>query len=128
MCICMIITKKVGMLLLESPLSIVLRGLVFLMEFSVGFLQSGDGYLVGLATRYSTELRTNYGDVLQQLEDLRLAEWSDHAPPPPLAPGTTSNHSGNEVNHIRPTTSYVNYPRNDNEPIYVPGSYLVSYY
>jgi len=88
--------------------------------------KSGDGYLVGLATRYSTELRTNYGDVLQQLEDLRLAEWSDHAPPPPLAPGTTSNHSGNEVNHIRPTTSYVNYPRNDNEPIYVPGSYLPS--
>ena len=93
---------------------------------SVGFLQSGDGYLVGLATRYSTELRTNYGDVLQQLEDLRLAEWSDHAPPPPLAPGTTSNHSNEPVNHIRPTTSYVNYPRNDNEPIYVPGSYLVS--
>jgi len=88
--------------------------------------KSGDGYLVGLATRYSTELRTNYGDVLQQLEDLRLAEWSDHAPPPPLAPGTTSNHSNEPVNHIRPTTSYVNYPRNDNEPIYVPGSYLPS--
>merc|ERR1719323_2851104 len=52
--------------------------------------KSGDGYLVGLATRYSTELRTNYSDVLQQLEDLRLAEWSDHAPPPPLAPGTSS--------------------------------------
>ena len=91
------------------------------------FLQSGDGYLVGLATRYSTELRTNYGDVLQQLEDLRLAEWSDHAPPPPLAPGTTT--SNNEVSLSRappPPTSYVNYPRNDNEPIYVPGSYLVS--
>merc|ERR1719323_30346 len=88
--------------------------------------KSGDGYLVGLATRYSTELRTNYSDVLQQLEDLRLAEWSDHAPPPPLAPGTTTSNSGNEVNHIRPTTSYVNYPRNDNEPIYVPGSYLPS--
>ena len=99
-----------------------------LIEFFVRFLQSGDGYLVGLATRYSTELRTNYGDVLQQLEDLRLAEWSDHAPPPPLAPGTTSTASltHSEVNNIRPTTSYVNYPRNDNEPIYVPGSYLVS--
>ena len=91
------------------------------------FFQSGDGYLVGLATRYSTELRTNYGDVLQQLEDLRLAEWSDHAPPPPLAPGTTSTSSDSR-------TSYVNYPSSgqqdntahDNEPFYVPGSYLVS--
>lgn len=84
--------------------------------------QSGDGYLVGLATRYSAELRTNYGDVLQQLEDLRLAEWSDHAPPPPLAPGTTSTASDSR-------TSYVNYPssgQSTNEPIYVPGSYLVS--
>lgn len=126
LCICMIITTKSSPPEEASQLSVVLRGLVFLMEFSVGFLQSGDGYLVGLATRYSTELRTNYSDVLQQLEDLRLAEWSDHAPPPPLAPGTTSNHSNEPVNHIRPTTSYVNYPRNDNEPIYVPGSYLVS--
>ena len=77
---------------------------------------------MGLATRYSAELRTNYGDVLQQLEDLRLAEWSDHAPPPPLAPGTTSTASESR-------TSYVNYPssgQSTNEPIYVPGSYLVS--
>merc|ERR1719323_1794713 len=84
--------------------------------------KSGDGYLVGLATRYSAELRTNYGDVLQQLEDLRLAEWSDHAPPPPLAPGTTSTASDSR-------TSYVNYPssgQSTNEPIYVPGSYLPS--
>ena len=104
-----------------------------------------------LATRYSTELRTNYGDVLQQLEDLRLAEWSDHAPPPPLAPGhngqqscsstastasiMTSMASNNpsSSDHLRtmggqpPRQSYVNYPRGqDNEPIYVPGSYLVS--
>ena len=58
--------------------------------FLLLYNQSADGYLVRLATRYSTELRTNYGDVLQQLEDLRLAEWSDHAPPPPLAPGIGS--------------------------------------
>ena len=58
--------------------------------FPLTFFQSADGYLVEVATRYSTELRTNYGDVLQQLEDLRLAEWSDHAPPPPLAPGMCS--------------------------------------
>ena len=84
---------------------------------------------MGLATRYSTELRTNYGDVLQQLEDLRLAEWSDHAPPPPLAPGTTTS-SSTTTSELR--TSYVNYPSSrqptaiDNESFYVPGSYLVS--
>ena len=100
--------------------------LCILMEFFPSFLQSGDGYLVGLATRYSTELRTNYGDVLQQLEDLRLAEWSDHAPPPPLAPGTTTSNNEVSLSRAPPPTSYVNYPRNDNEPIYVPGSYLVS--
>ena len=95
------------------------------------FLQCADSYLVELATRYSTELRTNYGDVLQQLEDLRLAEWSDHAPPPPLAPGQTSAASTASImtsmasNHP-PRQSYVNYPSGqDNEPIYVPGSYLV---
>ena len=117
----------------------------------LSLFQSADGYLVELATRYSTELRTNYGDVLQQLEDLRLAEWSDHAPPPPLAPGhngqqscsstastasiMTSMASNNpsSSDHLRatggqlPRQSYVNYPRGqDNEPIYVPGSYLVS--
>ena len=120
-----------------------------IFSLSLSF-QSADGYLVELATRYSTELRTNYGDVLQQLEDLRLAEWSDHAPPPPLAPGhngqqscsstastasiMTSMASNNpSSDHLRatggqpPRQSYVNYPRGqDNEPIYVPGSYLVS--
>lgn len=92
-------------------------------------MQSGDGYLVGLATRYSTELRTNYGDVLQQLEDLRLAEWSDHAPPPPLAPGSTTTTSMMTSNAAIESTrqSYVNYPSgHENEPTYVPGSYLVS--
>ncbi len=95
--------------------------------------------MVGLATRYSTELRTNYGDVLQQLEDLRLAEWSDHAPPPPLAPSTsimTSTASNNEAAvgpsrglHLHQPQSYVNYPsssgHHDNEPTYVPGSFSV---
>ena len=104
----------------------------WLINFVFFIFQSGDGYLVGLATRYSTELRTNYSDVLQQLEDLRLAEWSDHAPPPPLAPGTTS--SSTTTSELR--TSYVNYPsasrqptaidKYDNESFYVPGSYLVS--
>jgi len=120
--------------------------------------KSADGYLVELATRYSTELRTNYSDVLQQLEDLRLAEWSDHAPPPPLAPGTSSAASttsimtsmasnnptstssvissqqivvgGPQSHSYPPRQSYVNYPsgqdNGNNEPIYVPGSYLPS--
>ena len=56
--------------------------------------------MVQLAARYTQEMQMsvgslayttpstniNYNEVLQQLEDLRLAEWSDHAPPPPSAP------------------------------------------
>ena len=111
---------------------------VFIITFFSYFFQSGDSYLVGLATRYSTELRTNYSDVLQQLEDLRLAEWSDHAPPPPLAPGlTTHAMTSLRMSSIESAGSnpdpqrqcYVNYPSasgQDNEPTYVPGSYLVS--
>lgn len=93
---------------------------------------SGDGYLVGLASRYSAELRTNYGDVLQQLEDLRLAEWSDHAPPPPLAPGAASAEVSHNSRRLQHHQAYVNYPnpsRNHgqtDEPIYVPGAYLPS--
>lgn len=81
------------------------------------------------------ELGTRHQDVLQQLEDLRLAEWSDHAPPPPAAP--------NAKDHVEfaQHRNYVNYPvqqqtqqmhrnRNNNgfhreEPIYVPGQYQV---
>ena len=136
--------------LIITPYNICYLIIFSIFQFFSTF-QSADGYLVELATRYSTELRTNYGDVLQQLEDLRLAEWSDHAPPPPLAPGhngqqscsstastasiMTSMASNNpsSSDHLRtmggqpPRQSYVNYPRGqDNEPIYVPGSYLVS--
>ena len=64
------------------------------------FFQTGDNCLVQLASRYTQELQRlvgslayttpstliNCAEVLQQLEDLRLAEWSDHAPPPPSAP------------------------------------------
>ena len=32
------------------------------------------------------DLGTLHHEVLQQLEDLRLAEWSDRAPPPPAVP------------------------------------------
>ena len=64
------------------------------------YFQTGDNCLVQLAARYTQEMQMlvgslayttpsttiNYSEVLQQLEDLRLAEWSDHAPPPPSAP------------------------------------------
>ena len=49
-------------------------------------MQNGDSYLVHLAARYSMDLGTLHHEVLQQLEDLRLAEWSDRAPPPPAVP------------------------------------------
>ena len=61
--------------------------------------------MVQLAARYTQELQRlvgslayttpstiiNYTEVIQQLEDLRLAEWSDHAPPPPSAPVPGNN-------------------------------------
>ena len=116
--------------------------------------QNGDNYLLNLASRYSLEIGTPYHEILQQLEDLRLAEWSDHAPPPPAVP--TSSQLGNSLNHFTssssqqksqqqqkqpnvggassylPQRNYENYPlrngnnRNvDKEPIYVPGMYQV---
>ena len=42
---------------------------------------------MALSARYAQDLGvTPLHEVLQQLEDLRLAEWSDHAPPPPPPP------------------------------------------
>jgi len=69
-----------------------------------------------------------YLSVLQQLEDLRLAEWSEvtpPAPPPNLKSKTTLDAE---------PSMYVNYnpaPANKSrhipeEPIYVPGTYTVS--
>jgi len=62
---------------------------------------TGDNYLVQLAARYAEELpvRPRYQDVLQQLEDLRLAEWSDHAPPPPSAPIPGSSAETRRIPH-----------------------------
>ena len=73
---------------------------VIWLIFNYLFFQTGDNCLVQLASRYTQELQRlvgslayttpstliNCAEVLQQLEDLRLAEWSDHAPPPPSAP------------------------------------------
>lgn len=87
----------------------------------------GDSYLMGLSARYAQELGTSIHQVLQQLEDLRLAEWSDHAPPPPSVPNGHSSHYF--VNPVDRT--YVNMANNRGgnhslEPIYVPGQYQPS--
>ena len=73
-----------------------------------------------MAARYSLELGggTLQHEVLQQLEDLRLAEWSDRAPPPPAVPTTTAAASSTAIekqrilqfhSHLGPR-NYVNYP------------------
>ncbi len=105
-------------------------------------MQNGDDSLLSLASRYASALATPYQEVLQQLEDLRLAEWSDHAPPPPpplnnsaaaaaaaaAVAAAAAGSGGGQPNN------YVNYPisrrgavviRQGEEPIYVPGQYQV---
>ena len=51
-------------------------------------MQAGDSgsHLASLAATLAEDFKTNFPDVLGQLEDLRLAEWSDQAPPPPSLP------------------------------------------
>ena len=58
----------------------------FLIKISI--IQTGDSgsYLASLAATLADDLRTNFSEVLAQLEDLRLAEWADQAPPPPSRP------------------------------------------
>ena len=111
-------------------------------NFSTFFFQNGDNYLFHLASRYAHELTAPYLDVLQQLEDLRLAEWSDHAPLAPPAPtqAATSANSARSSMFIQPQRNYVNFPSafvddrtirarlNGDEPIYAPGQYQVKYY
>ena len=69
--------------------------------------------------------------MLGQLEDLRLAEWSDQAPPPPSLPPLPP------LPHTRqsPPHTYANYPpqhrtkksySDSSDPIYQPGQYAVS--
>jgi len=89
---------------------------------------SGDssGYLASLAATLADELRTTFQDVLSQLEDLRLAEWSDQAPPPPSNPRHGAGMQRSCVNH-----NYANYPQSgrsfsESEPIYQPGAYAPS--
>jgi hypothetical protein len=77
---------------------------------------------------------TSYHAVLQQLEDLRLAEWADQAPPPPAHPGHRPPLPATPAPH-----TYANYPAPpeerrprggqtyaDTDPIYQPGQYAVS--
>ena len=102
--------------------------------------QNGDSgsYLASLAAQLSQEMGTSYHSVLQQLEDLRLAEWSDQAPPPPSHPGhrpthtTTNNSTHTYANYPsreeerRPKASSSQQTYNDSDPIYQPGQYAVT--
>lgn len=86
-------------------------------------------YLAGLAARYADELRTGFHEVLGQLEDLRLAEWSDHAPPPPThpsLPGRPNLHTYANYPANNPLPSKPSYNSFECEPIYVPGAYAPS--
>ena len=127
-----------------------------LTHFFPKFQAGGDGYLFNLASRYCVDLGTSHQEVLQQLEALRLAEWSEVEPPPPTAPSSlqqqqfSNGPSRGETSTLGlatlpplslPGNSYVNYnpdsqatggPRramggqDGREPIYVPGTYTVS--
>jgi len=104
-------------------------------------------YLASLAAQLSQEMGTSYHSVLQQLEDLRLAEWSDQAPPPPSHPGHRPSHTTVQNS----SHTYANYPStstststgreeerragsghhqqtygDSNDPIYQPGQYAPS--
>jgi len=91
-------------------------------------------YLASLAARLAEELSSSFNDVLGQLEDLRLAEWSDQAPPPPSDPSSARPQQKPGSPH-----NYANYPctnspqgrppkkcYSDSEPIYHPGQYAPS--
>ena len=123
--------------------------LILLTEVSTfQFFQNGDSgsYLASLAAQLSQEMGTSYHSVLQQLEDLRLAEWSDQAPPPPSHPGHRPSHTTVQSS----SHTYANYPStatststtreeerrtgsghhqqtygDSNDPIYQPGQYAV---
>ena len=100
-------------------------------------LQSGDDCLLNLASSYASDLGAPYQEVLQQLEDLRLAEWSDRAPlTAPPQPGQQQQQPMRRSGALPPTPNtnevrnYVNCPTvvssaAAEEPIYVPGQYQV---
>ena len=119
---------------IPSPLSI-LGGGGFLSKdlprFESLIFQTGDSgsHLASLAVRLSDDFNTSFNDVLGQLEDLRLAEWSDQAPPPPSLPPLPPL-PRQEAPH-----TYANYPPQHrtkksfsdcSDPIYHPGQYAVS--
>ena len=127
--------------------SLTLTRLIILSEvLTFQFFQNGDSgsYLASLAAQLSQEMGTSYHSVLQQLEDLRLAEWSDQAPPPPSHPGHRPSHTTVQSS----SHTYANYPStstatgreeerragsghhqqtygDSNDPIYQPGQYAV---
>ena len=57
--------------------------------------------LVGSLAYTTPSTIINYTEVLQQLEDLRLAEWSDQAPPPPSAPVPGKANIMSKCSHLK---------------------------
>lgn len=112
-------------------------------HFALSFQAGGnDGHLLNLASRYSDKLGIDYLSVLQQLEDIRLAEWSEVSPPapPPTSASSSSTSSSKEAppssSSMMMASSYVNFnpapkmtkPRigsGADQQIYVPGTYRV---
>jgi len=101
--------------------------------------QAGDDHLLNLASSYAVELGAPYQEVLQQLGDIRMAEWGEAAPPPPSAPLPNGNNANanpgrNYVNCVPPQLPQPRVPaalsemayRQRRESNYVPGQYQVS--
>lgn len=81
-------------------------------------------HLASLAARLADDMRTSFNEVLGQLEDLRLAEWADQAPPPPSHPTRPSPHT--YANYPAPQGQRPKKSYSDSEPIYQPGQYAPS--
>lgn len=94
--------------------------------------KAGDGYLAGLAARFSSELNADEDDVLHQLEDLRSAATSDWSRAGRLnSNGVGGDSSSNERDDISntPPHNYANYPGNPfamDDKNFSPGIYASS--
>ena len=116
------------MLFVVDFLSSLLWQIQFLQQtlkyFSFLQLQAGDGYLAGLAARFSSELHLDEEDVLHQLEDLRSVATSD------CWTTTRSRRLSDTEPH-----NYANYPtssgsasHHSDDKNFLPGIYAVSFY
>lgn len=83
-------------------------------------MQAGDGYLAGLAARFSSELNVDEDDVLHQLEDLRSAATSGWTTTRGRRPSEEAAAS------VQQQHNYANYPGNPEDKNFMPGIYAVS--